>query len=79
MSVRVLYFASLRDRAGCDGETVDAGTKDVASLFDAARARHDFALPRERVRVAVNGDFVPWNHVAADGDEVAFLPPVSGG
>jgi len=78
MSVRVLYFASLRDAAGRESESVDA-PRDLASLYDALRERHRFALPRERVRVAVNGAFAHWSDVPRDGDEVALLPPVSGG
>ena len=32
-----------------------------------------------RLVVAVNGEYVPMDHVLADGDEVALIPPVSGG
>jgi molybdopterin synthase sulfur carrier subunit len=78
MSVTVLYFASLRDAAGCASETV-APTARLGELYDALRARHGFVLPRERVRVARNGDFATWDDRVGDGDEIAFLPPVSGG
>ena len=78
MSVKVLYFASLRDAAGCESESVDA-THDLGSLYDALRERHRFALPRERVRVALNGSFARWSDTPRDGDEIALLPPVSGG
>lgn len=37
------------------------------------------ALADERVRFARNGEFVDSNAMIADGDELAFLPPVSGG
>jgi len=78
MSVTVLYFASLRDAAGRESESVDA-PGDLASLYDRLREKHRFALPRERVRVAVNGAFAQWGDAPRDGDEVALLPPVSGG
>ena len=63
MSVRVavLYFASLRDAAGC------------------GREHHGFALPRERLRVAIGDAFVDWSTAPAEGAEIAFIPPVSGG
>lgn len=43
-------------------------------------ARHDGLLGvRNHLRVACNLDFVSWDHPLANGDEVAFIPPVSGG
>ena len=79
MRYRILYFASLRDAAGCDAEQVDSAHVDARSLYGELRARHGIALPAERVRVAVNGEFAAWDRTLADGDEIAFLPPVSGG
>ena len=79
MRYSVLYFASLRDAAGAEGEHVDSTHVDARGLYAELRARHGFSLPAERVRVAVNGEFAPWDKALSDGDEVAFLPPVSGG
>lgn len=79
MSVRVLYFASLRDAAACEAESFDAVPASLAALYELARVRHGFKLARERVRVAVNGAFADWTEAPRDGDEIAFLPPVSGG
>ena len=76
--VTVLYFASLRDAAGVEREEV-ATDGDLRALYDALRARHGFALPRERLRVAVDGAFARWDAPVRDGSEVAFIPPVSGG
>ena len=78
MSVTVLYFASLRDAAGCGREQVPAPAS-LAALYDELRARHGFALPRDRLRVALDGEFAAWDAVPRDGAEVAFIPPVSGG
>ncbi len=79
MRVRLLYFASLRDAAGCSHEDVQVEAATLGELYDAARARHAFALPRERLRVACNGQFARWTDATAEGDEIAFIPPVSGG
>jgi len=75
----VLYFASLRDAAGVASETVEADGADLRALYDALRARHGFALPVERLRVAVDGAFARWDEAPRAGSEVAFIPPVSGG
>jgi molybdopterin synthase sulfur carrier subunit len=78
MSVTVLYFASLRDAAGCDREQCEVPVS-LAALYDELRLRHGFTLPRERLRVALDGEFSTWDRVPGDGAEIAFIPPVSGG
>jgi molybdopterin synthase sulfur carrier subunit len=79
MRVTVLYFASLRDAAGRAREDFDVPTGGLPALYEALRARYGFTLPRERVRVAVNGAFADWAQRLAGGEEIAFIPPVSGG
>jgi molybdopterin synthase sulfur carrier subunit len=77
--VTVLYFASLRDVAGIATETFDTAAPDLRVLYIELRARHGFALPVERLRVAVDGTFARWEDAPRDGSEIAFIPPVSGG
>jgi molybdopterin synthase sulfur carrier subunit len=79
MRVDVLYFASLRDAAGCDGESVETTAVDARALYDELRARHGFSFGNERLRAAIDGAFVAWNAPLHEGAEIAFLPPVSGG
>ncbi len=79
MNVRLLYFASLADRAGCSEETRQTTASNPRDLYAEVARAHAFALAPERVRVAVNGALSSWEHALADGDEVVFLPPVSGG
>ncbi len=81
MRVAVRLFARLRDLAGT-GETVcdvpegssveDVWTRLVVDMPD--------LLPyRASMSCAVNAEYARMNALVADGDEVAFLPPVSGG
>ncbi|MEO5596019.1 MAG: MoaD/ThiS family protein [Lysobacteraceae bacterium] len=79
MRVTVLYFASLRDAAGCASEIVDVESMPLRELYDGLKARHGFALPATRLRVARNDAFADWNVEAQEGDAIAFIPPVSGG
>lgn len=79
MNYRLLYFASLADAAGCAEETVASDTHDPRVLYAELRARHGFVFDAARLRVAINGAFGGWNDTLADGDEIAFIPPVSGG
>ena len=77
--VTLLYFASLRDAAGTASETLETGASDLVALYEEARWRHGFALPVQRLRVAVDGAFARWQDAVRDGSEIAFIPPVSGG
>ena len=79
MRITVLYFASLRDAAGVASEVVDSSEGDLRTLYQTLHARYGFALPVERLRVAVDGEFARWDDLLRPGIEVAFIPPVSGG
>ena len=79
MKIRLLYFASLADRAGRAEETRETAAMNPRDLYAEVAREHVFGFSPERVRVAVNDALVGWDHVLADGDEVVFLPPVSGG
>ena len=79
MNYRLLYFASLRDRTGCAGETLASSAADPRALYQEIAQRYGVGLALERLRVAVNGEFAAWDTPLRDNDEVVFLPPVSGG
>jgi MoaD family protein len=75
----VRLFAAAREAAGVGRDRIDAAT--VQELLDTARARYGagFAAVLETCRVWVNGDAAELDTKLLDGDEVALLPPVSGG
>lgn len=77
MTIRVKYFASLRDRLGRseDRLTVDDGLT-VAQAW--SRLWPETPLPPNTL-IAVNMEYADLNHPLSDGDEVAFFPPVTGG
>ncbi len=79
MRVTVLYFARMAEIAGCANEIVEKAPASASALFDRVSDRHGFGFGRESVRVAVGDRMVGWDTVLRDGDEVAFIPPVSGG
>jgi sulfur-carrier protein len=83
--VKILYFAWLRTRIGCAEEELmpPPAVHDVEGLLDwlgGRGANYAAALQnRAAVRVAVNHDYVGFDHPLRPGDEVAIFPPVTGG
>ena len=81
IAVNIRYFARLREQAGTDAETLElpAGAT-VGDAYHALRRLHSSLEPdRNSVRPAINQEFAAWDAVVGNGDEVAFIPPVSGG
>ena len=81
MRVTVRLFARLREIAGAETLVRELPTGATAgSLWeDLARDFPELAAYRDAVSTAVNAEYARMNATVADGDEVAFLPPVSGG
>lgn len=77
--VRVRYFALLREQAGRSAEELETSAATALELYQELRRRRGLALEPERLRVAVNDEFGDWHTRLAEGDTVAFLPPVAGG
>ncbi|MBK8173773.1 MAG: molybdopterin converting factor subunit 1 [Rhodospirillales bacterium] len=83
--MRILYFAWVREQAGCAAEDValPATVVDVAGLVSWLRSRGGGSAQALAnlgvIRVAVNQEYVPFDHPVAPDDEVAFFPPVTGG
>jgi len=83
--VTVLYFASLRESLGKSSERIalPATVRDLEGLRALLVARGDVwgqaLAPSTPVRAAVNQSMAVGDTALADGDEVAFFPPVTGG
>lgn len=83
--MKLLYFAWLRSRLGVGEEQVAPPPEvaTVAQLVDWLGARgpawQAALADRSRLRVAVNQDYVGFDHPVRAGDEVALFPPVTGG
>jgi MoaE-MoaD fusion protein len=76
MHVRVRLFAMLRQRAGRD--VLELELPDSATVGDALDAVGDLAAGLPLV-LAVNREYAPRSQRLAAGDELALIPPVSGG
>src|SRR6266446_215195 len=80
IAVRVRFFARLREQAGMETEPrqMPAGST-IADVYEASRDEHASLPERGSVRAALNQEFAAWDTKVSEGDEVAFIPPVSGG
>jgi molybdopterin converting factor subunit 1 len=79
ITVNIQYFAILRAQRGLAHETLATHAATAAALYEELRARYGFSLPRDRVRAAVDENFVAWDTPLSDGQTVVFIPPVAGG
>lgn len=82
MSLKILYFAWAREMTGVAAEQAPlAPTPDaLAGLLSSRSLGHaELFSARATLKLAVNAEFADWDTPLADGDEVAFFPPVTGG
>lgn len=79
ITVAVQYFAILREQRGLAQEKLMTAAATPAALYEELRAQHKFTLPADRVRAAVNDEFVPATAPLHEGDRIVFIPPVAGG
>ncbi|MFO1370857.1 MAG: MoaD/ThiS family protein [Candidatus Competibacteraceae bacterium] len=77
MTIHVKYFASLHDRLGRTGDQL-AATEGMTVAEVWATLWPDTPLPPNTL-TAVNMEYAELTQAVADGDEVAFFPPVTGG
>jgi molybdopterin synthase sulfur carrier subunit len=80
MAVKLVFLGKLADLAGAPEREVP-GPLDWGALVEALAGDFGDALDSDKVKLAVNGTLLADKRslAAGDGDEVALLPPVSGG
>ena len=81
--ITLKYFASLRSIAGKDEESLDLGNETTVQKLSEILAKTTPQIGEmiqgKKILVSVNQDVATLDTVIHDGDEVAFLPPFSGG
>ena len=81
MQVRVLFFGVLKEIVGSDQQMMEvapaATVAELLALFTGETSKQSGIWTR--VAVAINREYAERSRVLVEGDEVALLPPVSGG
>jgi len=78
-SLKVKYFAFLKEKSGKPSEELKTDADSPRELFALLNQRYHFELDPEFIKVAVNDEFTDWNFPLSSGDEVVFMTPVAGG
>ena len=81
MKVQVVYFARYREALGFDGEQLEGDFKAVDDVRQALLEKGGVygLLAEQNLMCARNKDLCKLGEPVAEGDEVAFFPPVTGG
>ncbi len=81
--IDIIYFASLKAIVGKDQESLDLGpettVRQLAELISKTSPQMGEMIREKKVMISVNQDMADSDTIIHDGDEVAFLPPFSGG
>jgi molybdopterin converting factor small subunit len=73
------YLGLLTDRRGIAHETIPSEAGTAAELYEFLKNEHSLGLLASQIKVAVNDQFAVWEIQLNDQDQIAFLPPMSGG
>ena len=81
ISVNVKLFAMIRDLAGTGSLSIALPERSTASVLMIALFERypQLGAWRHHLRIAVNSEYVAEDHILKSEDEVAIIPPVSGG
>lgn len=79
-SIKILFFGAAADRAGTRESELSSDASTLDGIWPLLEERHPGLSPmRDTLAFAVNGEYARGGDRVSPGDEVAVLPPVSGG
>ena len=79
MKVKVRFFAACREIVGKSEMELELQEREpISSLIEKLQSDYPYLLTLP-INVAVNAEYVERNYRLQDGDEVALIPPISGG
>lgn len=76
---QIHYFGLLGERRGRTVETITSPAATARELYESLASAHPLGMNCRDLRAAINDEMVSWDHPLNHGDQIAFLPPMSGG
>ncbi len=78
-SIKVHYFAMLKDFSKLDSEQMNVTCDNYLELYQLLQKKYHIDLPVSLVQVAVNDEFAQMSDSITDEAKIVFIPPVAGG
>lgn len=78
-TIKILYFASLREQRGVSSESVQTECRTAYELWKSLSQDHNLTMDLDILKVAANDEYVDFNYTLREGDQIVFIPPVAGG
>ncbi|MBC7386538.1 MAG: MoaD/ThiS family protein [Cryobacterium sp.] len=78
-NIEVRYYASLREQAGKESETILTDCRTYGDLYEDLRRKYPFTLNLDMMQVAVDDAFVSMGAEIYSGQRIVFIPPMAGG
>lgn len=79
MKIDIKYYASLREQADKNFETIDTDAKTPKDLYSKLQEKYNFSFCASQLKVAINSNFDSFDNLLKEGDTIVFIPPVAGG
>ena len=79
VTVHLHYFAIFREQTGKSSETRSTFATTASDLYIELQQLYNFTLLPSHVKVAINNNFCDWQQSLCSEDNIAFIPPMSGG
>ena len=79
LTLKIRYFAILREGAGRSEELLHTEAKTPSELYHELAERFAWSLSPALIKVAINARYESLDTPLKNGDELVFIPPVSGG
>ena len=78
-NIKVLYFASLREERGISSETIQTECRTALELWHSLSNDYKLTMDLSILKVAANDEYVDFDYLLHEGDQIVFIPPVAGG